>query len=198
VAYCTRAEVRAMDGMGDSGAYPDALIDAGIAVGTELIDQYCGTSFEAKAFNVTLDGTGRTDILLRDQFGPILYPRSITSATVDGVEAADTALWALYPEGQVVQVAGTFTATAGGRNVVIAGTAGVYDTPPEQIKHACRLLARAYCVDSSARVHDRALNINNEFGQIVLAQPGGPGRPTGLPEVNAILNRYRFRAPVCL
>lgn len=72
------------------------------------------------------------------------------------------------------------------------------EVPPETIRWCVRTLARQYCLDLVSRIPDRALQMQNEFGSVQLAQAGGTWRPTSLPEVNAQLNRYRVRLPFIL
>jgi len=43
-------------------------------------------------------------------------------------------------------------------------------------------------------IPERAISINSEMGQIVLAQPG-MNKPSDLPAVNTVLQRHRHRAP---
>ncbi|MBM7770631.1 hypothetical protein JOD54_000835 [Actinokineospora baliensis] len=77
-------------------------------------------------------------------------------------------------------------------------TGGAWTTqapPPVAIRWAVRTIARQWCVDLHSRIPDRATAVTTEFGQTTLAQAGGPWRPTSLPEVNAVLNRWRSRAP---
>lgn len=197
MAYATREEVRALDGLGDSDLYSDAELDEAIEWAEELIDNYCGTSFTYKTFTLTVDGNGRDSIrLIKDDGSTVLFPRTLTSVTVDG-DAQTVTGWALYPEGIIKRGEGSFTYTKPGRNVVIEGTAGVTSAPPSGIAWACRTLARYYALNLHNRVPDRALQVQNDFGTVTLAQAGGqPDRPTALPEVNAVLNRYRHRAPV--
>ena len=56
MAYTDLATVRAMDGMSDSTNYRDDDITDGIAFAKTLIDEYTGTSWEADAFSLTIDG----------------------------------------------------------------------------------------------------------------------------------------------
>jgi hypothetical protein len=185
VAYATVAEVRALDGLADVTVYPDATLQQGIDYATALIDGYCGTSFEAKSFTVTLDGNSNAAILT-----PIMFIRTITSVTVDGISVNVANVYG-RSEGYVVRKDGDlFDYSDYGANVVISGTAGVTTTPPEEIKWAARTIARDYCLSLHSRIPSRALTIQNEFGQVeVRAQAGGPGRPTALPDVNAVLNK---------
>lgn len=187
--YSTLAQVRA------SGDIPtvsdtDAIITAAIGWADAIIDEYCGISFEYKAFTVTLDGTNHEAIQI-----PFLYPQTITSADIDGY-AQTTTGWVLRPEGIILRNTGVFTLTWPGMNVVIAGTAGSTVAAPSPISWSSSALAIYYIIELTTQVPDRTISMANEFGQFQLAMAGGPGRPTALPEVNAILTRYRdFIAP---
>ncbi|GGM48473.1 hypothetical protein GCM10012275_19290 [Longimycelium tulufanense] len=70
-----------------------------------------------------------------------------------------------------------------------------WEAPPVAIRWAVRTIARQWCIDLHSRIPDRSLQVNTDYGQVTLAQPGGPFRPTSLPEVNAVLSRYRIRSP---
>ena len=195
MAYTDLATVRAMDGMSDSTNYPDDDITDGIAFAKTLIDEYTGTSWEADAFSLTIDGSGTARLTLEDPYDGrrILFPRSITSCTIDGTSQT-TSGWTLFPEGFVLRDEDTFTYTWPGRNVVIAGTAGITTSAPDDIAFVARTLARQYVIDLISRVDDRAVMMTTELGSIRLAQPGAR-YPTGLPQVDAILNRRRQRGP---
>lgn len=183
MAYATVAEVRALDGLADVTVYPDATLQDGIDWATELIDDYCGTSFEYKAFSVTRDGNGRSRISTE-----VLFIRTITSVTVDGAAQA-VGDFVGRSDGLVVWKTGFFPAQPWGENVVIAGTAGATTAADKRIRWACRTLARQWCLELHSRIPSRALQVSNELGQFeVRAQAGGPGRPTSLPDVNAVLN----------
>lgn len=190
MAYTTLAEVRAMASMDDSSV-TDAEINDGIAFAEELIDNYTGTSWEHRAFTVTVKANGKGSVALKDDQGRlIMFPQTITSVTEDGV-AVDYSGWELYPEGLIVRDTGAFL-----NDTVISGTAGITAIPPVDIRWAARTIARQYVVDLDSRIPDRALNIQTEFGHINLAQPGNhPDRPTSLPEVNARLSSRRQRPP---
>lgn len=186
--YATVADVRALDGLADVSVYPDAVLQDGIDYATELIDGYCGASFEAKSFSVTLDGNGRMAIVTG-----VLFIRTITSVTIDGI-AQSAADFVGRPDGVVVWKGGYFIAQPWGQNVVIAGTASFTTTPDEDIKWAARTIARQYALDLHSRIPSRAISVTNEAGSFeVRAQAGGPGRPTSLPDVNAVLNRNKHK-----
>lgn len=189
MAYAVVADVRALDGLADVTTYPDATLQTGIDYATALIDSYCGTSFEAKAFSVTLDGNSNYVIPTG-----VLFIRSITSVTINGVADSPSNYYG-RKEGLVVNVTGGFfPSSVFGANVVIAGMAGVTTTAPEDIKWATRTIARDYALSLHSRIPSRALTITSESGSIeVRAQAGGTGRPTALPDVNAVLNRNKHK-----
>lgn len=189
--YASLEDIRAIDKLDDLAFYPDEVVEAALAQADALIDSYTGTSWTYKPFDVVLDGTNGRSIHL-----PVLFPRTITAATIDG-EPDDPTGWALYEEGLVVRTDGYWRFTPPGRNVTIAGTAGATETPPEEISWAARTLAANVLIQRETRVPDRALAIQSDFGQVQVAQAGGrPDRPTEFPAVNAVLNRYRHRPPI--
>lgn len=191
MAYLTAADVRAVSGMDDLDTFPTSLIDDAIDFAEETIDEYCGTSFTYKAFTHSVDGTGRADLLL-----PVMFPQTITAVTVDGVSVTGFESWTLSDDGLVIRDSGYFPVPAtGGQNVTISGTAGITSTAPTDIVFAARVLAVNYLLNFETRVPDRALSVQNDFGQVQLAQPGGLRRPTEFPQVNTILNRRRQRPP---
>ena len=195
MAYTTLAVIRAMDGMSDDAVFLDATIEDAIISATLLIDDYTGTSFEAKAFSFTIDGSGGSRLTLEDPYNQrrVLFPRTISSCTVDTV-AQTTSGWALFPEGYCLRDSGTFTYTFPGNNVLIAGTAGVTTSVPEDIALVARTLARQLTLDTLSRVDDRAVMMSTELGTIRLSQPG-TRYPTGMPQLDAILNRNRHQGP---
>lgn len=192
MAYTTIADVRQLDGMNDTTTYSDADLTSAISQATILVDRYTGTSWEFNTFSVTLSGNNSTCIRLRDYEGrTVLFPQTITSCTIDG-DAQTTTNWALHPHGLVERDTGTFGYTRPGRNVVIAGTAGATSSAPDDIVWATEVLARHYALGLKSRIPDRALSIQNDFGTVRLSTPA-PNRASGLPEVDAVLERRRHR-----
>ena len=121
MAYCTRAEVRALDTMfGSPETYLDAMIEDGILWADLLIDAETGTSWEYKTHTVTRDGNGLASI----DTG-VLCVRAITSSTEDGV-AVSTTGWTGTEAGWIRRASGSgvFPTAVVGRNVVLVFTAG--------------------------------------------------------------------------
>lgn len=182
MAYATVAQVRALDGLADTAVYPDATLQDGIDFATELIDDYCGAAMEFKSFSVEMDGPGSNSLFI-----DVLFVQTITSLLIDGV--AFTGTVRRYPWGVITLPNGFFPF---GALISITGTAGFSATAPKRIAWAARTIARDYALNLHTRSPSRALQITNDLGQIeVRAQAGGAGRPTNMPDVNAVLNRYR-------
>lgn len=196
--YTDLATVRSMEGMADSVVFTDEIINNAMNEADLLIDDYTGTSWTAKAWSMTVSGSASRRLTLEDPFNGqrrVLFPRSITAVTVDGTsQLAASSSWALFPEGFVLKDSGIFEYTAPGMNVVIAGTAGASTAAPVDIQLVARTLARQYALDTVSRVDDRAVMMTTEVGTIRLSQPGKRW-PTGMPQLDAILNRRRHRGP---
>lgn len=188
MSYASDADLLAADGMDESVVTAAMRADA-LAYADELIDKYCGTSFTHKAFSVTLDGNGKRGI----DTG-ILFPQTLTNVEVDSV-AQTTTGWGLHDDGLIVRDEGIFATNIVGRNVLVEGTAGYSAVAPAGIEWVALTIARQHILDQVSRIPDRALSVVNEFGNIMLAQAGGHWRPTNLPDVNVVLNRYRHRPP---
>jgi hypothetical protein len=189
MTYASEADLLAADGMDESVVTPE-MRTAALEYADALIDRYCGTSFTYKPFSVTLDGNGRNHISTG-----VLFIQTLDTVTVSGDTVADTSGWGLHEDGLVIRDSGTFTSITVGRNVTMAGTAGVSVTAPDGIAWCALTIARQHILDQVSRIPDRALSVANEFGNIMLAQAGGHWRPTNLPDVNAVLNRHRHRPP---
>lgn len=191
MAYCTRAEVRALDVLqGSPAAYTDAMIDEAILWATQLIDLETGTTWEYKTQTVTRDGNASAVLDLG-----VIYPRAITSVTEAGV-AATTTGWALTDTGLIRRPTGTFPTAIVGRNIVVTFTAGVTAVAPPDIASACRALSRWYCLQLLSRTPANVLQTVTDMGTTTHVQPGGPyNNATALPEVNATLRRRNHKIP---
>ena len=189
MSYTTITAVREVSGMEDVEVWSDAKVTDAITFAEALIDDYCGTSFEHKGFVETLDGTGTDTLRLYT-----IHPQTLTAVTVDGV-AQTTDDWSLRPEGLIVRDTGVFTYTSPGLNVSVSGTAGWTASAPEEVALAARSIAIGYLRQYEERIPQQALSVQSEFGQVMLAQPGAPWKPTEYPLVNSLLNRWRARPP---
>lgn len=191
--YASPAEIRALDSVdGESSTFPTAdLIDA-LEWSEAVIEDYVGASYVYRYQRDVLSGTNDEAIQLTKMF-----PRTILSASIDGtaLTSGEIAKISLYDTGRIVREDDIWAYTVPGRKVIVEYEHGVAEVPPNDLRHAAKVLTRFQLLSAVSRVPDRALSVQNEFGTVMLAQPS-MGRPTPLPDVNAVLNRHRHRAPV--
>lgn len=181
MAYTTLSEVRGLDGLDDETLFPDSVLNDAIAFAEELILDYCGP-WAPTSITLTFQGSG-TDVVTLGISGV----RSLDSLTVNGTSAV---LGASVTYEGVLTLADIAYADD---LIVVTVTAGYQASAPERLSWAARTIARQYVLDLVRRTPDRALSVASEYGTVQLAQAGGVGRPTNMPDVNAVLQR--FHAP---
>lgn len=178
-----------VDGTGHAATVhtPEAREAAATAV-EDLVDSYCGAFTQRYhretlyVWRKTLDGWGEWLLTSR------LPLRRVLAANAGGV-AHDHDGWVLAPSGvisglRLAHGTAVDVAYAYGRSVL-----------PADLQRACQALARQLLLDGAAYMTDRARGIRDELGVTFLSTPGDR-RPTGLPFVDATLNRYAEHVPV--
>ena len=188
----TPAEVRAMDSIdGETAAYPLADIVQAITWATEIIDNYCGSSFVYRYERDVLDGNNRSSIQLTK-----MYPQKVIAGSIGGVALTAQQITDLnkYKSGEIVLKDDIWEYNNPGGQVIIEYEYGRAKTPPPDIAWACRTLARYWLIEQNSRIPSNALSVSNEFGNVSLSQPG-MNKPSELPAVNTVLNRHRDRGP---
>lgn len=185
--YFTTAELRAEPDMSDATAYPDALLERAHDWIAAIITSHCGT-FASENVTEILDGDDTGVLVLSS-------PRvlSVTSATVDDVALTPSEVSDLIVRSYgVVERPDGYTWATGVGNISITYVAGYATDVPADLKEAALQAARAWVLTraSNAGIDDRRTSVTTEFGTVsyVIA---GENRPTGYPEVDATLNRYR-------
>lgn len=193
MAYFTDAEFRLLPQMDDDTKYSADVVarERGFVEG--VIERECRTSFVGVSTTETLDGTGTDTILLGAP-----YVLTVDSVTVDGVAYDADELAALsFKKGGILRqpVGGAWP--SGRANVEITYTAGYSSTCPDDLKVAAMYATRFRVLGSSAtgKVSDRATSFSNDQGTTTLAV-AGEDRPTGLPDVDAVIIGWRKRVAV--
>jgi hypothetical protein len=192
--YTSPAEVRAMDSIsGEAATFPtEDLIDA-IEWSESIVEDYCGTNWVQRFQRDVLSGSNSQRLKLSR-----LFPAKILALSIDGTALTQAQIdkIALYSDGNIVWEDDAFDFTEPGLKVIVDYEHGAADKtgPPNDLRWAIRTLARFHLLEQVSRIPDRALSIQSEFGQIILAQPS-MDRPTPLPDVNVVLSRHRHRAP---
>ncbi len=145
-------------------------------------------AFRPRGRRVILDGPGGDLLTIGD-----LYPRTIVSASIDGValDAGELAEMRLIDAGFIRRPDGKQW-TAGLGNIEILYEYGL-DAPPEPITDAALILAKHLLIRSP--LGERATSETTELGTFRIATAGRDGA-TGLPEVDAILDQFGVHRPV--
>lgn len=190
--YFTLDELRALPDMSDE---TDAriLAAAGWAVG--VIEREVGTSFVARNVTAELHDGGSRSIILDSP-----YVLSVTSATSDGVAVTDV----LRSAAGIVQRfsnANSFDPIAwspGIGNVSVTYQAGYSATPPPDIKEAALQATRWHLLEGrETNVRSpRQTSLTNDMGGTTNFAVAGIDRPTGYPEVDAVIIGWRDRVRV--
>lgn len=178
------AEIRAQHNLDSAVKYPTATLDDARAWFLDIVTDHCGFSPIPRYVRETVDGTGTGQVRLTSR----AYIRTIRSVSIDDVDVADLAGWEL-DTGILYRKDGIFA--AGRRNVIVAYEHGL-DEPSADLRRAA-LTAIRYRVltDASQQLPDRATALQTETGTIQYSQPD-EDNPTGLRDVDAILNRLRL------
>lgn len=183
--------IRELRAFGDAAlsnttTYPDeTLIDIRSRV-TVLFEDYCDVAFVNRYGRYTTAGGWDNPLWLPDK-----KLNRIRSVTVDGVAlgAGDLAQLVVDPDGAVYRNGyWGFWSGMTPQNIVVSYEHG-WTATPEPIARAAMILAR-YEATMTNQLADRMITMQNEFGIIRQALPG-PNSPTGIPIVDATLNRYR-------
>jgi hypothetical protein len=109
--------------------------------------------------------------------------RAVYSASLAGV-AVDPTGWVLHRSGRVDDITAALYP-----GVLAVSYEHGEDEPDAELYEAGITAMRSWLMtDSSGRASRQTL-ISNELGTVRLAQPGEK-RPTGIPDVDAVLNRH--------
>lgn len=192
--YFTAAELNALPNMSEA-RYSTARKEAAAAWAVEIIEREVGTSFIARTVTDEIHDGGGDAIVLDSP-----YVLSVTSATEDGVAVTDTLR---VRDGVLRRFSGasSFTATrwaAGSGNVAVTYEAGYSETVPADVKEAALQATRwrLMATNSNSDLNARQTSITNEMGGTVSFAVAGPGRPTGYPDVDAVIVGWRDRLDV--
>jgi hypothetical protein len=183
--YFELGELRLMDGIGSSTKFTTELLEVARAETESLIEDYTKTSFVARHEQDTFDACEYDTtygIFLRNR--PV---QALSAVTINAV-AATLSEWAVKPTGQARTTSFSATQDGLGAELVIDYTHG-YDATPPDLKRAALRYARHLVLTNRSTVPDRSRLMQTEFGLFVLDHPGDT-KATGLPEVDATLNRY--------
>lgn len=181
--HVAASELRAMSGLSSTTNFPYARLVAVRRWWEDLCENYCGVAFVPRYGYDVLDGSGSDTIMLSH-----LHPTSLRWVKIDGALVADTSEWVLYDSGKLVRDdGGTFRADRG--NVVVKYEHG-HHAPPSDLKEAALTAIRYKLIGDRSGIPERATTMVTDVGSYTLSL-AGMNRPTGMPEVDAVLAAYR-------
>src|SRR6266540_4513073 len=127
-----------------------------------------------------LDGDSSRILLLRKTH----HLRELLSVKVNGTSKTLTD-FVTYEFGQIVWKTGVFTTTwTSPQNIEVTYEHG-YDGPDEDLRQAALTAIQTKLLGDQSGIPDRATSMTTDVGTFGLAL-AGPGRPTGIPGVDAV------------
>ena len=202
--YFTIDEFRALPHMGDATKYPTGRVEAVAARVVTAAESSAGVSFiprthvDVKSGSRANSDGGAITLMKR-------RPIAVTGVSQSGVDLTAPEVAELRVTRGVLRwfAGGGSTPSAswesGTDNLEVTYTAG-YATVPDDVKEAVMQATRSLLLSGAAQsaMDARRTSITTEAGTINFTTPG-EGRPTGYPEVDEVLERYRrTRAPLVM
>lgn len=184
--YFTLAELRALPDMSNTTKYPTDRVEDVAAAIVGVIEAEVGTSFITRiVVDEAYDGSC-PPIVLDD-----VWAKTVLSATEDGDDVTDS----LTIKGGVVRRHNGLTAVPwaeGYGNVLITYETGYSSAPPADVKEWALKGTRAHLMATATNsaINDRQTSLT--AGDAVIGfTVAGPERPTGYPEVDAMILRWK-------
>lgn len=184
--YFTLDELRALPHVGDETQFPNERCEAAAAYIVGIIEREVGTSFVAREWTQTFDG-GVRSLALTQSGGYVLSIEQVLAAGVDVTDQAvlrgsyaarrDASPWAPGVQTLTVKYKGGYSAT-----------------PPPDVKEQALNGTRSHLLataDGSA-LNQRRTSLTTDQG-VVAFVVAGENRPTGYPEVDAMILGWKRR-----
>lgn len=191
--YFTVAEFQA--DMPDCSDFTEAEILAAAAHFTTIVEREVfgedGGGFVPRAVTTAIDGPGGSLLIL-----PHANVSTITSITVGGVTVDPDDL--SCRNGMVRYLVPTNGWTCGIDNIEVTYTVGKYAECPADVKSAVMWATRDRLISQSAEhtQDPRQSSMTNDLGGTVTYVLPGEKRPTGYPELDALIASYQRSASV--
>jgi len=177
-------QVRTLDtGRIDSTKLTDKTVLVLRRVVRDIFEQHLNYGLGGRYERRVLSGDGGDTL-----YFPRYHVRGLRSLTVDGspVDVSDPNEVDYEEHGAVWRASGF---PAGRRNVVVGYVHGLAPIPGDLKRAALETLKEAFVPSEG---HRRAMIVTDETGTYRLNQPDARDRPTGIPQVDGILNRMRM------
>ena len=193
----TIREARTFDGaaLESDTDYPTADIQETRARITDAFHHAMAVSHIPRYRRIQITGSGESLLFLPDLYVTTVQSieyRDIGDTDWTALDQSDVDAVAILSGGMIAQ--GNSQRWQANRQYRIAYEHG-YATPPLEIKRAALRLLVSYVGATRSSWDPRATSERTEFGVISLATPGRSGSTFGLPEVDAVIDRYSEHIP---
>jgi hypothetical protein len=184
--YFTLAEARRMPGLEDGGKVPDDRVFDVRRQVEEEIEDYCGFAWVPRFSVLTLSGRGTRRLAL-----PVAAVRTVRSVALYGTAVSSPVLAKIQAgdEGVLDWTTGTLF-PIGDRNIVVAVEHGL-DGPTQSLKEAALVRTAERVQSRTSGLPRQSISENADGVQINLATPGMGNWLTAIPDVDAVIRRYR-------
>jgi hypothetical protein len=176
--YVSLSDIRALSGLSNTTSYPNEKLEEARVWFEDKAEIFCGRAFVPRFGHEVLDGSGTNTIFLDH-----LNVRTLLYVKVDGVAQTGLTTWDLYRSGRVVRDTGVFA--RGTLNVEVGFEYGL-DEPDADLRGAALTAIKAKLLGDRSGIPERAVTMTTDVGGFTLAL-AGRDRPTGIPEVDAVL-----------
>lgn len=177
---CSEADIDAA--LDASHTFTPAQIRAARDWAEDILERACHVAFRPRYCREKLDGSGNGSIFLSNP-----RPIAALTASVDGTSVTVGDI-DIDPDG----LFNSDTDWARGRRNVSVTYVHGYEAPPEPIRSACVRLARYHLLEDPSNMIERATSYTTEEATFTLVTPGIRGAETPIPEVNAVIDQYRY------
>lgn len=188
----TLAEARASDPiLSNTTKYPTQLLKD---VRCEIEDEFESitfVSFVRKYKRIVRDGTSNNRLITHQR-----HTKTVLAGTVNNIALTSPELLAIQGNayGELIRTDGGYW-TIGDANIVLEVEYGL-DIPPADVRRAALTRLRVRVTTMTSGIPDRATSFTSgEGGTYSLATAGRGGSSTGIPDVDAVLERYTIRIP---
>ena len=189
--YFTEAELRALPQMDNETKFTLARCEAAAAYIVAIIEREVGTSFISRTVTAEkYDGDGTINLWLR-----ALRVLSVTSATENGIAVTDTLS---FRNGALRRYSASSYSpnrwASGIDNITVTYASGYSSTVPADVKEAALKGTRAHLLSTMANsaMDDRRTSMTSDMGTVSFVV-AGTDRPTGYPDVDAVIMAWRDR-----
>lgn len=192
--YFELAELRAMNDLSSATTYPTDRLRAARDWIEGRIDQACNASFVRRyARDRWAAWAGDTRLILRDA----AWPRRLLSVSLGGT-TQDVSGLAVTPYGELTYASGLPWLVYGWQTVDVRYEAAYLDVCPPDLHDVALQAARWRLIstDGQSGIPSRATSLTNEFGNVQLATARAGDRPTGIPDVDAVIVDWSRRTKV--